>query len=249
MEDGTRTSSERDGKMRVLVVDDHPMVCDGLEVLINGQPDLCCCGSAGNSREALAQAAREKPDIMLLDLRLGPEDGLDLIGLLLKEAPAARILVVSQLDERVFSERALRAGAQGYVMKAQATDQLLKAIRQVLGGELYVSERVAMRAWERILQEPPPTRHSRMGALSERELAVFEALGAGKSKSQIANEMELSIRTVETYREHAKYKLGLSSTADLVQCAREWVASGQQGRIVPVEEGLRSIPPQPNSPK
>jgi len=208
------------GRARVLVVDDHPIFCQGMADLLNRQSDVVCCGSAGSIPEAQKAIGTGKPDLVLLDLRLGQTDGLEAIKGFKAQFPNLRILVISQFDETLYAERTLRAGALGYVMKEQATEDVLRAIRAVLAGHIYVSPAISMMAVQRILEEKPSAQGPGLAALSDRELHVFKAVGAGKSNKEIAAELNLSIKTIETYREHIKYKLGLSSGAQLVARAK-----------------------------
>ena len=217
-------------RARILVVDDHPIFCQGMGDLLNRQSDVVCCGAAGSIPDAEKAIATQKPDLVLLDLRLGQADGLEAIKGLKAQFPNLRILVISQFDESVYAERALRAGASGYVMKEQATEDVLRAIRAALAGQIYVSPKISMMAVQRILEEKPSAHGAGLNTLSDRELHVFKAVGAGKSSKQIAAELNLSIKTIETYREHIKYKLGLSSGAELVSHAKRAVeAEGLSG--------------------
>ena len=211
------------GKASVLVVDDHPIVREGLVALINRQADIVCCGEAGTLADVQKEIETRRPDLLLLDLRFGNGDSLEQIKSLKTQVPELRILVVSQLDETTYAERVLRAGARGYVMKEQATEEVVNAIRKVLAGELYVSPNVAMLALHRMLSDKPSARSAGLGALSDRELHVFKAVGAGKGNKQIASELNLSVKTIETYREHIKHKLGLASGHELVQLAQREV--------------------------
>ncbi len=207
-------------KIRVLVVDDHPIVREGLTSLINRQPDLTCCGEAGTIPEAQKALETKAVDLLLLDLRMGATDGLENIKALTARFPKVPILVISQFDEATYAERTLRAGARGYVMKEQATTELLGAIRQVIAGQLYFSPAVARLAVQRLINASSAQPSSDLSALSDRELHVFMALGAGKTSRQIATELNLSLKTIETYREHIKYKLHLSNGAELLERAR-----------------------------
>ena len=198
--------------------------------LLNRQSDVICCGVCLNLIEAHKAIAAQRPDLMLLDLRLGPADGLESIKAFKAQSPEVRILIISQFDESVYAERALRAGASGYVMKEQASDEVLRAIRAVLAGHIYVSPKISKMAMERILEEKPSAHATGLSALSDRELHVFKAVGAGKSNKQIAAELNLSVKTIETYREHIKYKLGLHSGVELVaQAKRAAEAEGASG--------------------
>jgi DNA-binding NarL/FixJ family response regulator len=209
------------GKSRILVVDDHPLVREGLADLVNDQSDLCVCGEAASIAEAQAAIRTQTPDLVLLDLRLGPGDGLEAIKGLRAQFPDLRILVVSQFDESVYAERALRAGALGYIMKERATAEVLRAIRIALAGGTYASPEIGMMALTRLLEDDPVVDQLDLGSLTQRELQVFESLGAGKSSLQIAAELALSVKTVETHRDHLKFKLGLATGAELARLATQ----------------------------
>jgi DNA-binding NarL/FixJ family response regulator len=216
-------------RARILVVDDHPIVCQGLADLLNRQSDVTCCGAVGNIAAARQGISSLRPDLVLLDLRLGCADGLETIKALKAQFEGLRILIISQFDETIYAERALRAGALGYVMKEQASEELLQAVRTVLAGQIYVSPSIGRMAVGRILEDKSPTAHSALSSLSDRELHVFNAIGAGRSTSQIAAELHLSVKTIETYREHLKYKLGFSTGAELVAQAKAAAAAQNQG--------------------
>jgi len=211
-------------KSRVIVVEDHPVLREGLMQLICRQPDLACTSSADNTPDAKRLVEQCKPDLLLLDLRLKGGDALDLIKSLRVEHPALKMLVLSQYDELIFAERALRAGASGYIMKENATDEVLRAVRKVLAGELYFSERVAAAVVQRTLQEKPSGSRIGVESLSDREMQVFQLLGASYSARVIAEQFHLSLKTVETHCEKIKHKLSLRSAAELRQFARKWAA-------------------------
>src|SRR3989449_3356955 len=192
--------------------------------LICRQPDLACTGAADNTSDAKRLVEQCKPDLMLLDLRLKGGDALDLIKSLRVEHPALKMLVLSQYDELIFAERALRAGAFGYIMKENATDEVLRALRKVLAGELYFSERVAVAMVQRTLREKPSASRAGIELLSDRELQVFQLLGASYSAREIAEQFHLSRKTVETHCEKIKHKLSLHNAAELKQFARRWAA-------------------------
>lgn len=215
------------GKARILVVDDHPLFREGVRQLIDRQNDLVCCGEAGTVAATTEAVAQLKPDLLLLDLRLGSGDGLDLIKSLRAQAPTLAILVISQFDELHYAERALRAGARGYLMKEEATEEVLSAMRVILAGDRYVSRRMTPRLLDRLLEGPSARTESRVDCLSDRELQVFQLLGSGMSTRAIAESLNLSFKTIETYRENVKHKLGLSGATDLIRTATEWV--GRQG--------------------
>jgi DNA-binding NarL/FixJ family response regulator len=211
-------------KSRIVVVEDHPLVCAGLMQLIGNQSDLTCAGTADNTAAAKQLVEHCKPDLLLLDLRLKSGDSLELIKSLRVEHPEVKVLVLSQYDELMFAERALRAGASGYIMKENATDEVLRAVRKVLAGELYFSERVAAAVVQRTLREKPSASRIGVESLSDREMQVFQLLGASRSAREIAEQFHLSRKTVETHCEKIKHKLSLNSAAELKQFARKWAA-------------------------
>jgi DNA-binding NarL/FixJ family response regulator len=211
-------------KSRVIVVEDHPVLSDGLRQLIDKQPDLACVGVADNTSDAKRLVEQSKPDLMLLDLRLKGGDALDLIKSLRVQQPEVKVLVLSQYDELIFAERTLRAGASGYIMKENATDEVLRAVRKVLTGELYFSERVAAAVVRRTLREKPTASGLGLERLSDRELQVFQLLGASYSPREIAEQFHLSRKTIETHCEKIKHKLSLHNAAELKQFARKWAA-------------------------
>jgi len=209
-------------KSHVVVVEDHPVLCDGLKQLIGGQPDLACVGVADNISDAKTLVEECKPDLIVLDLRLKGGDALDFIKTLRVECPKVKALVLSQYDELLFAERALRAGAFGYIMKENATDEVLRAMRKVLSGELYFSERVAAAIVQRTLREKPDGSRAGVERLSDREMQVFQLLGAAYSPREIADQFHLSRKTVETHCEKIKHKLSLHTAAELKRFARTW---------------------------
>jgi DNA-binding NarL/FixJ family response regulator len=213
-------------KTRVLVVDDHPLLRGGLVQLINKEPDLTVCAEAGDAGGTiLAVDDDPPPDLVVLDLMLGYSDGLELIKQLRAVRPGLLILVVSMHDELIYAERAIRAGASGYVMKKEASEAVLSAMRRVLAGEIYLSPRMQVLLSEKGLA-PEPSRFlvpSAEPPLSDRELHVFRLIGAGVSTKQIANELHLSVKTIETYRENLKIKLKLPNAVALAKSAKEWI--------------------------
>lgn len=213
---------ENQKKSRILVIEDHPVLCDGLKQLINSQPDLDCVGVANNISDAKRLVEECKPDLMVLDLRLKGGDALDLIKTLRAEHSEVKVLVLSQYDELIFAERTLRAGAFGYIMKENTTDEILRALRKVRAGELYFSERVASAIVQRTLRERPIPSHIGVEHLSDREIQVLELLGASYSPREIAEQFHLSRKTIETHCEKIKHKLSLHNAAELKQFARKW---------------------------
>jgi DNA-binding NarL/FixJ family response regulator len=212
-------------KAQIVVIDDHPVLRDGLMQLLCSQPDLECTGTADNTADARRLVAESAPDLMILDLRLKSGDTLDLIKSLRVEHPKLKVLVLSQYDEMLFAERVLRAGASGYVMKENATDEILTAVRRVLAGDIYFSQRIGASFIHRSLEEKPALLHTpRIGVerLSDRELQVFQLIAASFSTREIAEQFHLSVKTVETHRENIKSKLGLENAAELNEFARTW---------------------------
>jgi DNA-binding NarL/FixJ family response regulator len=211
-------------KSHVLVVEDYPVLCAGLKQLIDSQPDLACVGVADDISGAKQLVEECKPDLMVLDLRLKGGDSLDFIKKMRVEHPEVKMLILSQYDELIFAERALRAGASGYIMKENATDEVLRAVRKVLAGELYFSERVAAAVVQRTLREKPDGSRAGVERLSDREMQVFQLLGAAYSAREIAEQFHLSRKTIETHCEKIKHKLSLFTAAELKRFARQWAA-------------------------
>lgn len=218
----TPTATSLARKARILVVDDHPMMRSGLIRLLDQQPDLVCCGEAGSVSEGHQAVGRLKPDLVILDLLLKGGDGLDLAKSLRAQFPAVRILILSQYEAPLYIERALRAGAMGYVVKDQAAEELLTAIRTVLGGEVYLTRAMASRLLHTFVGATTNAARSGISQLTDRELHVLQLLGAGMSTREIAQELKLSFKTVETHRENIKRKLNLRGAAELVHYANDW---------------------------
>jgi DNA-binding NarL/FixJ family response regulator len=216
--------TQTETKSSVIVVEDHPVLCDGLKQLIGSQPDLACVGVADDISSAKRLVEECKPNLMVLDLRLKAGDALDFIKTLRVEYPEVKVLVLSQYDELIFAERALRAGASGYIMKENTTDEVLRAVRKVLAGQLYFSERVAAAVVQRVLREKPIATREGVERLSDREMQVFQLLGAAYSPREIAAQFRLSRKTVETHCEKIKHKLSLQTAAELKRFARQWAA-------------------------
>ena len=208
---------------RVLIVDDHPIVRKGYALLIGNQQDLQICGEAASKDEAIDQVGKTSPHLLIVDIRLKDSDGIDLIKQLKSQRPHVRILVVSALDEDLFAERAIQAGALGYMNKEEATENLIEAIRTVLRGELYLSERTTKRLLRRRVGCDLAGATSPIQALTDRELFVFRLIGQGLSTRRIAAEMQLSAKTIERYRENIKAKLELADATELVRRATQWV--------------------------
>lgn len=205
--------------VRILIVDDHPIVRLGIRQMIAADPHLTVCGEAESGREAL-QLVASKPDLAIVDLSLEDGHGLELIRRLREAVPDLRVLVLSMHDEALFAERALRAGARGYIMKQEAIGGLVHAIREVLSGRVFVSKRMSQRLLERVGQPSAPG--DPLGNLTDRELEVFELIGRGLSTAAIADRLDVSIKTVETYRSNIKTKLDLKDATDLIRFATAW---------------------------
>jgi DNA-binding NarL/FixJ family response regulator len=209
-------------KSKVLVVDDHPIVRQGLALLINRESDLMVCGEAEDARMAMQSIITAKPDIMVVDISLNGPDGLDLLKDIRTRYPELPVLILSMHDESIYAERALRAGAQGYIMKQEASEKVLLALRRILNNEIYVSERIANRMLQRFIGSPNEGRPSSIADLTDRELEVFRLIGEGHSTRQIAEQLHISVKTVESYQAHIKEKLSLRSARELVQHAIQW---------------------------
>ena len=232
-------------KSHVLIVDAQPVLCDGLKQLIDRQPDLICVGVANNPLHAKQLVEECQPDLMVLDLRLKAGDALDFIKTMRVEYPEVKLLILSQYDELIFAERALRAGASGYIMKDNTTDEVLRAVRKVLGGKLYFSEKFAAALVERSLREKPIASGNGVERLSDREMQVFQLLGAAYSASEIAGQFHLSRKTVETHCEKIKHKLSLQTAAELKRFARQWAAEKlgpSEPWVEPVENRAVTLP-------
>ena len=210
-------------KRTVFVIDDHPIVRDGLTQLINREPDLTVCGTAEDIYEALKAMQTLKPDIALADISLKGADGIELIKNLKIRMPALPVLVLSIHDESIYAPRALRAGARGFIMKQEATENVLLALRRVLSGEIYLSKRMANKMLQQFVGAPGSAQKFSIDRLSDRELEVFRLIGQGHGTRRIAEELRLSVKTVESYREHIKEKMTLSDASELVQHAIQWL--------------------------
>jgi DNA-binding NarL/FixJ family response regulator len=210
------------GRRTVFVVDDHPLLRQGLALLINQQQDLEVCGEAEDAHAAMQAIGRKIPDILIVDISLNGPDGLDLLKSIRASYPSLPVLILSMHDEAIYAERALRARANGYIMKQEATEKVLVAVRRILNGEVYLSDRMANKMLRQYIGGTPTAIQSRISALSDRELEVFCLIGEGRGTREIAEELHLSIKTVETYQAHIKEKLALHSGRELIQHAVQW---------------------------
>jgi DNA-binding NarL/FixJ family response regulator len=213
---------------QVLIVDDHPVVCDGLIALINHEQDLKVCARAEDASEALNASARLKPDIAIVDISLKNSDGIELTKTIKAKYPELRVIILSMHDESVYAERALLAGAHAYLMKDAVSENIIKAIRTVLRGEIFVSDAVARKFLHIIAQDKTGTNKTAIDTLSDREFETFRLIGQGYKASQIAAQLHLSVKTIETYRSRIKEKLGLSNAAKLLQYSISWARNKSQ---------------------
>ena len=218
-----RASRAGEAKHTVMIVDDHPLVCKGLAELIREEPDLEVTAVVGTAADAMAALGRTCPDLMLLDLSLPGVGGLDLLKNARTQYPGLQVLVLSMHEESVFAERSLRAGAQGYIMKQEPGEKVIEAIRCVLSGNIYASPDQLTRLLRKIASNGEVDRKAcGPESLADRELQVFTLIGEGCAAREIAKRLNLSPKTVQTYREHIKAKLGLNSATELTRYAVLW---------------------------
>ncbi len=208
---------------QIMIVDDHPLMRKGLAQTLEAEVDLAVCAQVGSAEEALEMVDDAEPDLAVVDISLPGMSGLELVKHLQAVRPALRILMVSRHDEALYAERAIRAGARGYVMKLRAGDVIVKAVRQVLDGRIYVSEEIKDRLLLGMAAGRDALAQSPLEVLSDRELEVFELTGRGLSTREIAERLHLSVKTVESYRARIKDKLSLDSATELMQHAVQWV--------------------------
>ena len=214
----TRTSRTR--AARILIVDDHPIVREGLTAVLSHKPGLEVCGEAATIAEALALIDTHHPDLAIIDLSLADGSGLDLIK---ARNVSIKMLVLSMSDESLYAERALRAGALGFLHKQEAREKLIDAIHQVLDGKIFVSPAINERLLQQVIVGKHPLEQSPITALSDRELEVFELIGQGLGSSEIAQRLHLGIKTIETHRQRIKGKLDLKNSQELARHATQWV--------------------------
>jgi DNA-binding NarL/FixJ family response regulator len=210
---------------RLLIIDDHPMMRTGLAQLIDNEGDLKVCAEADNAGQAIDLVAKQKFDLALCDISLPDKNGLELIKDIRALNPDLPILVVSMHDEMIYAERVLRAGGRGYIMKQAGGEKFIRAIRQVLAGQIYVSEKMSSRILEKFSGGNKKSDDSPVSKLSDRELEVFQLIGHGKGTRDIAEQLHLSVKTVEVHRANIKSKLEIKTATDLVRFAVRWVDS------------------------
>jgi DNA-binding NarL/FixJ family response regulator len=213
----------KDRRTRILLVDDHAVVRYGIAQLINRESDLMVCGEAEEASKALGTITSLKPDLVIADISLKDSSGLELMRNIKAQDPKLPVLVVSAHDESIYAEIAFRAGALGYLMKDQALERIIPAIRRVLSGSIYVSDALAAKMLQRQVRGQTDVSQSPVSGLSDREMEVFQLIGRWKKTRDIAEELHLSIKTIEYYREQIKKKLNLKSASELTQYATSWV--------------------------
>ena len=221
-----RIKSDQTGT-KVFLVDDHPLVREWLSQLIQRENDMTVCGEAEDTQDALEKIELTKPDIVIADISLKSTHGLELVKDLQARHPSLPVLVLSMHDESLYAERVLRAGAKGYITKQEATKRILLAIRQVLSGQIYISEKMASRMVNKMVLGRSQDQKSPIERLTDRELEVFQLIGRGQGTRRIAGELNLGIKTVESYRARIKEKLNLEDGTQLLQQAIQWVHSLQ----------------------
>lgn len=214
-------------KRGVLIVDDHPIVRQGLAQLINQELDLHVCGQAEDVHQALQAIRALSPDMVVVDISLKETSGIELIKDIKVQYPSLPVLTLSMHDESIYAERAMRAGAKGYIMKQEATEKVVTAIRRVLAGEVYVSDGMAAKMVGKLIAGPAKAGGSPVDRLSDRELEVFRLIGAGYGTREMAEKLHLSVKTIETYRAHIKEKLDLIDANELLRTAITWVNAEQ----------------------
>lgn len=207
---------------RILIVDDHPLVREGLTMRLSRHPDLQVCGEAATEEEALASIEQKVPDLVLVDISLKGGSGIELLKKIKSQHPSVKTLVISGFDESLYAERALRAGALGYLNKQESNDKLLEAIHTVLAGQRFVSPAIAQRLLGQALGDANQTK-SPIDRLSDRELQIFRMIGQGLSTSVIAERLFISTHTIDTHRENLKHKLSLATGGELTRLAVQWV--------------------------
>lgn len=211
--------------IRILIVDDHPIIRHGLSQLINQEEDLLVCGEAENAQQALEAARTLQPDVALVDISLKETSGLDLVTELKRTSAGLPVVMLTMHDEAVYAERSLQVGAQGYVMKQEPPERVIEAVRTVMNGEIYLSGAMTSKMLKKIAESPSNREPTPVDQLSVRELEIFELIGQGNSTRQVAEQLDLSIKTVDAHRANIKKKLELKSGTELVQMAIKWTLS------------------------
>jgi len=223
----TAAKTKAAAKSRLLLVDDHRSVLRGYQLMLDAEPDLTVCAMATSAAEAISAVERARPDLVVTDLTLQGRGGIDLIKDLLALHPDLRILVCSMHDEMLYAERALRAGAKGYVMKDADGATFVTAIRRVLGGQVYMSENLAARVLDAFAGTRPRGSNSPLEKLSDREFEIFRLFGEGKTAKEIAGQLNLSPKTVSVHRDHIKEKLKFATSAEMIRQAVRYVETNE----------------------
>ena len=213
------------GKTRVLLVDDHPLTRHGMKALISQQPNLEIVGEADSAPRALELVEKLKPNLAVVDITLRSTNGIELTKGMRAQSPDLQVLIVSMHDENLYAERALRAGAMGYLMKHEASEKIIAAIQRIQQGEIYLSDRIKEKMLHRFVNHKTDELVSPIDTLSDREMEVFQLIGNGYGTRLIAQQLNLSIKTIDSYREHLKLKLNLESGSELVRYAIQWMKS------------------------
>ena len=246
---GMSSPEESHVRTRILVVDEHPLLRHGITAFLNDQPDMVVCGEAGSIPAVRAGLEENRPQLLVIGLRLGTGDSLELVKALKAQRRELLILIYSAFEESIFAERALRAGANGYLMKKAAKEEMVTAIRDILSGQIYISRDLALRTFQKSLVTQQRGRASgalpMIDNLSDREMHVFQLIGSGLGTKEVAHALNLSVKTIETHRENVKRKLGLNSGRQLVERAIKFVeenflppqkgetAAGRKKKVVP----------------
>lgn len=215
------TGNRHDGVIRIVIVDDHPIVRQGIKMLAEQEPDMEVCGEAESASDALRLIEKTTPDVAIVDLTLKDSFGLQLIKDIRRDCPRTRVLVLSMRDESLYAERALRAGARGYVTKEEGSAKVLEGLRRILAGEVYVSDKMASKVLTRFAEGGEPGQ-SPVETLTDREMEVFRLIGQGLPAREIAEKLHVSVKTVDSHREHIKEKLGVGSAAEVLREALQW---------------------------
>ena len=207
---------------KILIVDDHPIFCLGMAELINKEPDLIVCGSESTAEKAWDMIKKHKPDLVIVDISLKETNGLDLVEEINREYPDLPSLVLSMYDESLYAERALVSGARGYIMKQKAIGQVVEALRQVLSGNVYASQTIKDKVFNRLISSGKPNEKFSLDKLTNRELEIFRLIGDGLESKEIADRLNVSIKTVGTHRENIKEKFNIKHYTELVKFAVHW---------------------------
>ncbi len=216
-------------KKKIIIVDDHPVIRKGIKLIIEEEKDLDICGETGNANEAIRMIGELNPDMALVDISLeGNANGIDLVKSMHKRYPAVKALIMSMHDEKIYAERAIMAGAKGYIMKSEMEDSIIAAIRTVLKNELYLRPSASLDIVSRVFQNTSERSGSSMDRLTDREFEVLRLLGKGLGTRKIAHELNLSVNTVETHRRHIRTKLNLQDSDELISYAIQWYIDSQK---------------------